>query len=72
MLATSRQRPETFAWSPPGIEFKGAVAAEYAHYFDPNATNGQSRVGLIAIDDIFSSKPQQTASQSRCTPCDYR
>uniref|UniRef100_A0A0R3PKR6 WD_REPEATS_REGION domain-containing protein n=1 Tax=Angiostrongylus costaricensis TaxID=334426 RepID=A0A0R3PKR6_ANGCS len=37
--------------------FHGAVTAEYAHYFDPNATNLQSQLGLITIDEILS-KPQ--------------
>ncbi|KAE9421062.1 hypothetical protein Angca_008755, partial [Angiostrongylus cantonensis] len=45
----------------------GAVTAEYAHYFDPNATNRQSQLGLITIDEILSKSPD-TSAQPRYTP----
>ncbi|VDO63291.1 unnamed protein product [Haemonchus placei] len=53
MLAT-RQRPEAFAWSPSGVGFQGGVIAEYAHYFDPNATSSHARLDLITVADIFT------------------
>ncbi|CAB3406082.1 unnamed protein product [Caenorhabditis bovis] len=31
-------RPGVFVWSPPTIENKGVIVADFAQYFDPNAT----------------------------------
>ncbi|ETN69531.1 hypothetical protein NECAME_05244 [Necator americanus] len=70
-MLTTRQRPETLAWSPPGVDFKVAVVSDYAHYFDPNATTNQSRLELFTIDEIFR-KPSANCASQHCVPCQYR
>ncbi|CAJ0601459.1 unnamed protein product [Cylicocyclus nassatus] len=70
-MVTTRQRPEAFAWSPTGIDFKGAIVGDYAHYFDPNATNNQSRLEFLTIEDILR-KPTEDSSLQHSVPCEYR
>ncbi|VDM76310.1 unnamed protein product [Strongylus vulgaris] len=70
-MVTTRQRPEAFAWSPSGVDFKGAIVGDYAHYFDPNATNNQSRLEFLTIDDILR-KPSEDSSFQHSLTCEYR
>ncbi|RCN44920.1 hypothetical protein ANCCAN_09116 [Ancylostoma caninum] len=70
-MLTTRQRPEAFAWSPPGVDFKGAIVADYAHYYDPNATNNQSRLEFITIDEVFRKSSENSSSQ-QCVSCEHR
>uniref|UniRef100_A0A7I4YKI2 WD_REPEATS_REGION domain-containing protein n=1 Tax=Haemonchus contortus TaxID=6289 RepID=A0A7I4YKI2_HAECO len=71
MLAT-RQRPEAFAWSPSGVGFHGGVVAEYAHYFDPNATSSQARLDLITVADIFTKPFNAIIPSPQSVSCEYR
>ncbi|WKY05191.1 hypothetical protein Q1695_005871 [Nippostrongylus brasiliensis] len=69
----TRSRPEAFVWSPEEVEFKGGVVAEYAHCFDPYATNAESHLEIVPLNSILS-KPAagQESSVRPMVSCVYK
>lgn len=45
-------RSGVFAWSPKGVSTKGLVVADFAQFFDPNATSIDQRIDFLAARDL--------------------
>lgn len=46
-------RSGVFAWSPRGIRAKGLIVADFAQFFDPNATSIEQKIDFLASNDIY-------------------
>lgn len=48
-------RSGVFAWSPRGIPTKGLVVADFAQFFDPNATSIDQKIDFLATKDVYEN-----------------
>lgn len=46
-------RSGVFAWSPRGIQAKGLVVADFAQFFDPNATSIEQKIDFLASKSLY-------------------
>ncbi|EFP03977.1 hypothetical protein CRE_31564 [Caenorhabditis remanei] len=46
-------RSGVFAWSPRGIQTKGLIVADFAQFFDPNATSIEQKIDFLSAKDVY-------------------